>query len=137
VADPRGGRGRCERAWRCWRGFQQERQAAASNRTTRPPPSCADGRGHGKQLAGVVSALPSRTASDANASGAAGYSTASGRHSGTTLTDAVTGAVPRERNGILNPLFVEWLAGLPIGWTDCECSVIASPLRKRRSRGTC
>jgi hypothetical protein len=33
--------------------------------------------------------LPTPTRSDANSSGAAGYSTASGRHSGTTLTDAV------------------------------------------------
>ena len=32
---------------------------------------------------------PTATASDANASGSAAYSTASGRHSGTTLTDAV------------------------------------------------
>lgn len=31
---------------------------------------------------------PTATATDANASGSAGYSTASGRHSGTTLTDA-------------------------------------------------
>jgi len=34
---------------------------------------------------------PTPTASDANAAGSAGYSTASGRHSGTTLTDAVRG----------------------------------------------
>lgn len=32
---------------------------------------------------------PTATASDANSSGAAGYSTESGRHSGTTLTEAV------------------------------------------------
>ena len=34
---------------------------------------------------------PSPTAQDAKASGAAGYSTASGRHPGTTLTDAAVG----------------------------------------------
>lgn len=34
---------------------------------------------------------PTATATDAKASGAAGYSTASGRHSGTTLTDAASG----------------------------------------------
>lgn len=37
------------------------------------------------------SAWPTATASDAKASGAAGYATASGRHSGTTLTDAAVG----------------------------------------------
>lgn len=35
------------------------------------------------------SSWPTATAGDAKSSGAAGYSTASGRHSGTTLTDAV------------------------------------------------
>lgn len=37
---------------------------------------------------------PTATASDANASGAAGYSTDSGRHSGTTLTDAAVRLFP-------------------------------------------
>ena len=58
------------------------------------------------------------TANDSTASGAAGYSTASGRHSGTTLTDAVTGAASEGRSGILNPRLSEWLQGLPIGWTE-------------------
>lgn len=39
-------------------------------------------------LAGSVKLWPTATAGDAKASGAAGYSTESGRHSGTTLTDA-------------------------------------------------
>jgi hypothetical protein len=123
--------------------------------------------------------LPTPTASDAKASGAAGYSTSSGRHSGTTLTDAVVrwptptarhwkdgsynANVPingllgravwqtpsaadadgghRRRGGTrsdelllsgqaqhadgvttgsLNPTWVEWLMGFPLGWTDCE-----------------
>lgn len=38
---------------------------------------------------------PTPTGSDSKASGAAGYSTASGRHSGTTLTDAVVRGVSR------------------------------------------
>lgn len=118
--------------------------------------------------------LPTPTAGDAKASGSAGYSTSSGRHSGVTLTDAVVrfptprasdakrGACPSEasRNspslvvaamfptprtkgldggasararleemgasglrGQLNPTWVEWLMGWPLGWTDCESSV--------------
>ena len=39
-------------------------------------------------LAGAVLLWPTSTAMDSRASGAAGYSTESGRHPGTTLTDA-------------------------------------------------
>jgi hypothetical protein len=40
-------------------------------------------------MAQVIERFPTPTAGDAKASGSAGYSTESGRHSGTTLTDAV------------------------------------------------
>lgn len=40
-------------------------------------------------MRGEASAWPTPTATDAKASGSAGYSTESGRHAGTTLTDAV------------------------------------------------
>ena len=78
---------------------------------------------------------PTATAGDANSSGAAGYSTASGRHSGTTLTDA---AVRKKRYptptssdarrgrfrdatvGKLNPAWVDALMGFPDGWTEVE-----------------
>lgn len=99
---------------------------------------------------------PTATTTDCKASGAAGYSTASGRHSGTTLVDAAVrqptwatsttrdwkaranpsaevptrGLLGRQapRSGIgggesrmrLNPLFVTWLMGLPIGWLSFE-----------------
>lgn len=65
----------------------------------------------------LVRALPTPTAGDAKASGASGYSTASGRHSGTTLTDAVCGAASAGRHGKLNPRLSEWMMGLPIGLT--------------------
>ena len=75
-------------------------------------------RGHqGAELARIVENLPTPTASDAKRSGAAGYSTASGRHSGTTLTDAVLGAASAGRRGQLNPQLCEWMLGFPIGWT--------------------
>lgn len=100
---------------------------------------------------------PTPTSGDAKASGASGYSTESGRHTGTTLTDAAVGprgtwATPAARDWSsenpnqspehsptlgrqvlrtstdgepflrgstrrLNVCFVEWLQGLPIGWT--------------------
>ena len=75
---------------------------------------------------------PTPTAGDAKSSGAAGYSTASGRHSGTTLTDAASGArgplaqttttdgtttsTPEGRPQ-LSADFVEALMGFPPGWS--------------------
>jgi len=70
-----------------------------------------------RPLSEVIERLLTPTASDANASGAAGYSTASGRHSGITLTDAVLGAASAGRRGQLNPQLCEWMLGFPIGWT--------------------
>jgi hypothetical protein len=86
---------------------------------------------------------PTPTATDAKASGSAGYSTASGRHAGVTLTDAAVRkwATPNARDekgpstraerhagaclpgqvgngGKLNPAWVESLMGFPPGWTD-------------------
>lgn len=61
-----------------------------SNRTTRIAPT--HGKSHGMVLAGQAAEhgrnWPTPTATDAKASGAAAYLTASGRHAGTTLTDA-------------------------------------------------
>lgn len=69
---------------------------------------------------------PTPTAGDSKASGAAGYSTAK-RNAGTTLTDAACGprgpmssAPGQESRPKLNPVFVEWLMGWPLGWTGFE-----------------
>lgn len=78
----------------------------------------APGRKREDHLPRVIHGLPTPTAGDAKASGAAGYSTSSGRHSGTTLTDVVTGAASSGRRGKLNPRFVEWMMGLPPGFSD-------------------
>ncbi len=48
-------------------------------------------------------------------------------HSGTTLTDAV---VPKTGGG-LNPTWVEWLMGFPLGWTDLAPSETPSFHRSR------
>ena len=53
-----------------------------------------------------------------------------GRHSGATLTDAM---VPH--GGKLNPTWVEWLMGFPIGWTDCEPSETPSCPRSPSGSG--
>lgn len=69
-------------------------------------------------LPSFVHNLPTPTAGDAKASDAAGYSTSSGRHSGTTLTDAVLGAASSGRHGKLSPQLVEWMMDLPPGYSD-------------------
>ncbi len=123
--------------------------------------------GHSVRLSDQVR-WPTPTSGDSKASGAAGYSTESGRHSGTMLTDAAVGArggtetpptypTPRaidgrakgngprpdtltgrinydenkKRVGSLNPSWVEWLMGWPIGWTDSK------PLATDRFREWC
>ena len=93
-----------------------------------PAPTASDGtrtnehHQHGESnptIHGAIARLPAPTASDSRETGAAGYSTSSGRHSGTTLTDAVLGAASAGRRGKLNPRLSEWIMGIPVGWTSC------------------
>lgn len=124
-----------------------------------------NGNGAGMPLAvaAKLSASATPTASDAKASGAAAYSTASGRHSGTTLTDATvraqgsawptpaardfkdTGTSPAEfeRNtpglaaragGALNPAWVEQLMGFPAGWTSPLTDGLSAPAKRSPSK---
>ncbi len=62
--------------------------------------TAANGNGMGVPLAMAVKLWPTATAKDEASSGAAGYSTESGRHPGTTLTDAANGlwARPQARD---------------------------------------
>lgn len=51
----------------------------------------------------------------------------------TTSTSADAGSRSRAK---LNPLFVEWLMGLPRGWTDCGRAVTGLSLFKQRMRSS-
>ena len=76
-------------------------------------------------LAAMVkrTAWPTPTAGDAKSSGSRNLA-GSKAHAGVSLTDTVktgTSTVPRgtsTRPTALNPAWVEWLMGFPIGWTD-------------------
>ena len=68
---------------------------------------------------------PTATATDAKVSGAAGYSTESGRHSGTTLTDATVGprgpalrSTTGKNRARLNHRWVAQLMGFPSDWLE-------------------
>jgi hypothetical protein len=78
-------------------------------------------RGKNIDLGVAVKMWPTPTAGDSRGtrnSTAIRKDPQSKHHEGTTLTDA---AVPT--GGQLNPIFVEWLMGFPLGWTDLEDSV--------------
>ena len=91
----------------------------------------------------MLAGWPTTTAKDAASSGAYGYSTESGRHSGTTLTDAArlsdigttsmlstagTGPI-----GALNPEHSRWLMGFPQRWTNFAPTAMPSSRKSRRS----
>jgi hypothetical protein len=82
---------------------------------------------------------PTPTAGDASGSGNRNGAT-SKAHPGVSLTDAVlTGgsSTPRrEVTGQLNPTWVEWLMGYPLGWTVCEDWATASSRRSRNGSRT-
>ncbi len=69
--------------------------------------------------------VPTPTAGDAKDSGSRNTEN-SAAHYGLSLTDAVRGDGGVGRlatdTGPLNPPWIEWLMGFPIGWTDCEPS---------------
>jgi hypothetical protein len=39
---------------------------------------------------------------------------------------------PEELNGALNPTWVEWLMGFPLGWTDLAASATPSSRKSRK-----
>jgi hypothetical protein len=42
---------------------------------------------------------------------------------------------PEELNGALNPTWVEWLMGFPLGWTVCNPSATPSSRKSPKSSG--
>ena len=105
------------------RDWPTPRASENEQRTTKHPPSVADG--HGRTLAAEVLAWPTPCATDAKAAG--GRNAATGAtHPGTSLTDAVVyggGRHGRGRRSIrgkrlvaLNPAWVAQLMGFPDGW---------------------
>lgn len=114
-------------------------------RAERLKASGVNGNGAGMPLTVAVKLWPTpTTTTDCKVSGAAAYSTESGRHAGVTLTDAAVRGLlaPQpppagERSStagrVLNPQFVEMLMGWPPnwtavgrppgpGWTACACA---------------
>jgi len=126
----------------CWRMSQDTFgwDSIRFSETLPPSGSMRNGRLYAHRMparptdASGCSLWPTPVAGDSKACGAAGYSTKSGRHTGTTLTDAAriwagrldpeaTGPGSPNTSGLrLNPSFVEALMGLPVGWTDCASS---------------
>lgn len=66
--------------------------------------------------------LPTPTVADSRSTARASTNTGVS-HDGTTLTDAMR-SLTGKQGDVLSPRFVEWMMGVPIGWTDCDASVI-------------
>jgi hypothetical protein len=81
----------------------------------------------------VLGMLPTPTVGDAAASGSRCHE-GSSAHPGVSLTDVVVHGRtlethgPRTTGGRLEPQFVEWLMGLPLGWTEPDSGLLATPL---------
>ena len=119
-------------------------ESMARHPATWPTPQARDHKGVPRQMALTHNARPlneavavaeatrwpTPTAGDSKASGSRNLK-GSKAHKGTSLTDAIvrggsdkptgghTTLATKKANG-LNPSWVEWLMGWPIGWTDCE-----------------
>ena len=92
-------------------------RAADAEKGTRSPEGAMKEifRGHGIDLPSHVRIFPTPTCNDAKNSNPPSQRKENGRHSD-QLPVPVWGNVVA--GGSLNPDWVEWLMGLPIGWTD-------------------
>ena len=85
------------------------RSSPNENRQTKPTPSQLAGK-HGRSLAAEVN-WPTASSSDWKGSSKAGQRRGQ-------LTDPAMGVI--QAGGKLNPTWVEWLMGWPLGWTDLK-----------------
>jgi DNA (cytosine-5)-methyltransferase 1 len=87
----------------------------------------------GDGLATAVKKWPTPVASE----GRLGYQNRNNGKRGTqkSLTSVVQGGPFREVGGSLNPTWVEWLMGWPLGWTDLEPSATGKYLHVLLPRG--
>jgi hypothetical protein len=91
-----------------------------------PTPTTADGMGGpgnsgrqgGENLRTVVARWPTPTATMHKGSSPKAMARISGRSRDRDRLDFA--AEQGGANGQLNPTWVEWLMGFPLGWTDCE-----------------
>ena len=122
------------------------RASESENRTTTNAPS--HGNGHGKTLAGeacdrtrqwqtpTVRGNHNRVGlSPASGDGLATAACQRGPLLLTTAKDGDASLLVRPNSRRLNPLFVEWLMGWPLGWTDFAPVATASSPRRLRTRG--
>lgn len=105
--------------------------------------ACQKRKEHRKNGTTLVDAVrwPTPTAGDAKSSGSRNLE-GSKANAGVSLTDAVlhgNSTTPRDGapGGQLNPEFVEWLMGWPIGWTDFERPATESYRKWLRAHGAC
>lgn len=105
-------------------GGSNSRKALKKRQMQFPTPKASDGNKRGKVsnhprngLAGVVENLPTPTASMSKGSSPATLTRKDGK---SRVNDRLDHHVMNSHGGKLNPNWVEWLMGWPIGWTDLK-----------------
>ena len=111
-------------------GNSKLRKRYAESKKMWPTPTASNGgsnnnskavteRGHGTNLVGAVKMFPTPCSSEDKyrLQGASQQSRSLGAM-------AATQGIEEETGGQLNPTWVEWLMGWPLGWTDCDASAM-------------
>ncbi len=84
------------------------------------------------KLSAQVKIFPTPTACMSKGSSPASLTRKSGR---SRVNDRLDHNVMASHGGSLNPTWVEWLMGWPLGWTDCAASAMDKCRQWRRSHG--
>lgn len=107
------------------------------NRDTKPKPSAINGT-HGWTLAGAVhDSLTARPIKTWPTPTSRDYKDGSARSCRNVPVNGLLGRAVHQSDappttGSLNPTWVEWLMGFPIGWTDCGRSATRSSRKSRK-----